>query len=368
MTRDFLLVTISLATWGIGESAFYYFQPLYLEELGASPLIIGGILGAVGLVMTIVHIPAGYLADRVGQRKLIWASWLTGIIATAIMAAAKSLVTFSAGMILYSAILFVIAPLNSYITAARGKLSLEQMMTINSAAFYFGGIIGPVVGGLLAERFGLRSIYIAALGIFIISTLIVLFIRYQEPVKDLGDPARELYHNRQFIIYLIMVFLIFFALYFPQPLAPNFLRNQREISFQTIGLLGSITSLGIVIGNLVFGNLPIKNSLILGHVAVGAFSLLVWQTTQMPLLVVAYFLLGGFRATRSVIIAQVAKLVKKANLGLAYGVTETVAGLSLAAAPPLAGYLYNRNPGGIFSTALLLLIPSLLFTFFRREE
>ena len=46
MKRDFILVTVSMIIWGVGESAFMYFQPLYLEELGASPLMIGSILGA----------------------------------------------------------------------------------------------------------------------------------------------------------------------------------------------------------------------------------------------------------------------------------------------------------------------------------
>jgi len=35
MSIDFILVNLSLITWGIGEGAFMYFQPLYLEELGA---------------------------------------------------------------------------------------------------------------------------------------------------------------------------------------------------------------------------------------------------------------------------------------------------------------------------------------------
>ena len=77
MTKDFVYLAISLFTWGLGEGLFMYFQPLYLEELGASPISIGAILGIVGISMTVVHIPAGYLADRIGRRKLVWAGWIT---------------------------------------------------------------------------------------------------------------------------------------------------------------------------------------------------------------------------------------------------------------------------------------------------
>jgi MFS family permease len=368
MTKDFLYVVISLFTWGIGEGAFLYFQPLFLEELGASPIVIGAILGGVGVAMTLVHIPAGYLADRFGRRKLMWAGWLTGIVTTGIMTAAKTLPFFSLGIILYSTTLFVSAPLNSYVTSARGKLSVEKALTTTSAAFNSGAVIGPLVGGIIAEQKGIQSIFFFSFVVFIFSGLVILRIKPQAPEENHGNQPGDLFKNRRFLFFLPLIFLVFFTLYFPQPLAPNFLRNQRGVSLQTIGILGSITSLGNAILNLLFGFLPLQIGLILGQIFVAVFAVLVWQTTQMPLLVTAYFLLGGYRATRSVFTAQVEKLVDKANLGLAYGIYETVSGLALIAAPPLAGILYARNPSLIFSTALLLLIPSLLFTVTRRKS
>lgn len=367
MKRDFILVTISLITWGIGEGAFMYFQPLYLQELGASPLTIGGILGAVGLTMTIVHIPAGFLADRIGRRKIMWAAWVLGILSTATMAAARSLTVFSIGIILYSVTIFVIAPINSYLTAARGTLSVEKAMTTSSAGFSIGGILGPLIGGLLAETIGLRSIYFFSVSVFIVSGIIILFVKSQPVENKVENPAKVLLRNRKFMIFLPLVFLTTLALFFPQPLAPNYLRNQRGISLQIIGVLGAVTNLGNAILNILFGILPTRIGLILGQVAVGIFAIMVWQTTGLPLLVAAYFLLGGYRATRSLIVAQVEKLVDPTNLGLAYGIIEMVGGLSLMAAPPLAGALYGLNPDFIFSITLVLIIPILLFFVSRRK-
>ncbi len=367
MKKDYILVTISLAIWGVGEGAFMYFQPLYLQELGASPLVIGGILGAVGLAMTLFHIPAGFLADRIGRRQFMWAAWGMGIITTGIMAAAKNLAVFSIGIILYSVTVFVMAPLNSYVTAARHKLTVEQALTTTSAAFFLGGIAGPLIGGYLADHLGIRSIYFFSFVTFIISTLIILFIKPQPTETRLKSTAGDLFKNRKFVFFLPVMFLVYFALFFPQPLAPNFLKNERLISLQTIGILGSVTNLGNVLLNLSFGLLPAKIGLIVGQVFVGIFAVLVWQFTQMPILVAAYFLLGGYRATRSLLVAQVEKLVQPANLGLAYGIAETVAGLSLVAAPPIAGLLYAKQPTAIFSITLLLIIPALFFTILWRK-
>ena len=293
MKKDFVLVTVSLIIWGVGESAFMYFQPLYLQELGASPLLIGGILGGVGLAMTLFHIPAGFLSDRIGRRQLMWSAWALGVITTGIMAAARSLFIFSIGIILYSTTVFVIAPLNSYITAARGKLSVEQVLTTNNAAFYLGGIVGPLVGGALAQGLGIRSIYLFAFVCFIISSIIIVFIKPQPTERKLKNPGGDLLKNRRFIAYLPVLLLIYFALFFPQPLAPNFLKNERMISLQTIGILGAVTNLGNVLLNLLFGFLPPQIGLILGQLFVGFFAALVWRYTQMPILVLAYFLLGG---------------------------------------------------------------------------
>lgn len=366
MKRDFLLVLISLTTWGIGEGAFYYFQPLYLQELGASPLAIGGILGAVGLAMTIVHIPAGYLSDRVGRRQLLWAAWGLGILTTGIMASARSLAVFSAGMILYSGTVFVIAPLNSYAAAARGKLTIEQAMTSTSAGFFLGGIAGPLIGGVIAGQYGLSAIYTFSFFVFIFSTLIILFISSQPTEEPAVNPARNLLRNRRFLAFLPYLFMLYLALYLPQPLAPNYLQNQRGISLSTIGFLGSVTNIGNVLLNLAFGQLPSRIGLVLGQLLVGGFALLVWKTSQLPSLVVAYFMLGGFRATRSLLVAQIQKQVIPANLGLAYGISETVGGLALVAAPPLAGALYQSNPESVFSTTLVVILPVILFTLLRR--
>jgi len=59
MSRDLKLVVGAMLTWGLGEGIFYIFQPLYLQEFGADPILIGTILGINGLVMAIVQIPAG---------------------------------------------------------------------------------------------------------------------------------------------------------------------------------------------------------------------------------------------------------------------------------------------------------------------
>ncbi len=158
MSRDLILLGLSLMTWGIGEAMFFIFQPLYLQQLGANPVTIGAIYGAAGIVMSVAHIPAGHLADRIGRKPLLLASWILAMVSTWAMALAPSLPFFVIGMLLYNLTAFVSSPLSSYITAARGKLSVERALTLVSALYNTGAILGPWLGGQVGERFGLRTI------------------------------------------------------------------------------------------------------------------------------------------------------------------------------------------------------------------
>src|SRR4030067_2433286 len=123
MNRSLLLIAVAMFAWGMGEGLFFYFQPIYLQQLGANPLQIGAILGVFGLAMTLSHIPAGYLADRLGRKPLLVAAWMIGILSTWFMALEDTLPIFVIGLAIYGATMVGMSPLDSYVTAARGDLA-----------------------------------------------------------------------------------------------------------------------------------------------------------------------------------------------------------------------------------------------------
>ena len=126
MNSALVLISISLFTWGVGEGMFWYFQPIYLDQLGANTMTIAGVFSAVGVAMMIAHIPAGYLSDKIGRRPVLWFAWSFGVISAWTMALAGNLRIFIVGMILYGLTAFVSSPLFSYVTAARGKLTTAR--------------------------------------------------------------------------------------------------------------------------------------------------------------------------------------------------------------------------------------------------
>lgn len=363
MSRDLILVALSLITWGLGEGMFYFFQPLYLEKLGADPIRIGGILGITGLAMMLSFLPAGMLSDRFGRRPLIHLAWIMGTISTLLMALAPSLPIFVAGMVIYGATGFVTVPLNSYTTAARGRWSVGRTITLISASFSFGTILGPLLGGWLGERYGLEMNFRIAAALFVLSTLIIFFIRPQpvHAATSTGQLAgvRALL-NRRYVIYLILVFLIMFGLYLPQPLTPNFLQNQRGIDLLQIGQLLSARGIGVVLLNLALGQMNARFGLLFAQVCMALFSLLIWLGNGFPIYLVAYPLMGGYITARGLAIAQGRSLVQAANMGVGYGLLETVMSLAIVLGPPLAGYLYAIQPEWIYAVSVALILVGLV--------
>ncbi len=364
MNPALILVSISLFTWGIGEGMFWYFQPIYLHQLGANTMTIAGVFSVFGVAMMVVHIPAGYLSDRIGRRPLIWAAWFFGLVSAWTMALAGNLQIFIIGMVMYGLTAFVSSPLFSYVTAARGKLTALRAMTLTSAAFNTGAIIGPVTGGWIASQYGLRSIYFVIAIIFVISFIILLFLKPQ--ARDGHDPIhppKNLLTNNRYLVILSLAFTSVFVMFLPQPLTPNFLEMERGLTLSQVGLIGSVGSIGSVVMNLLLGQISPRLGFILAQILVGLFAVLLWRGNSMYWYGLGYFLLGGYRAGRMMIFAQVSQLVHQAQMGLAYGLTDTVNSLAIILAPLLAGWLYTRDPVSVYLAAIGLIGISILISF-----
>ena len=365
MKRGLFLLGLSLFTWGIGEGMFYYLQPLYLQQLGASPVVIGGLLGAMGIAMAVAHIPAGYLSDRVGPQILLVIAWITALLATGVMAFAPGLTWFVAGMLIYGVTAFVASPLNSYVTAARGQWSVGRALTVIMAFYNSGAIIGPMLGGIIGSTLGLKQVYMLSACIFVISTLIIVMVPHATVESTSSETGRSKFPwSSRYFIFLTIAFLVLFSTYLPQPLSSNYLQNYHHLNFQQVGLLGSIASAGIVLMGLVFGRFNPQRSLLAAQLMMGLFTLILWQGTGMAWFALGYFLLGGYRIGRAMLMAQTRSMVQSSQVGLAYGITETVNSVAIILAPILAGYLYNQNVMLVYPVSLTLIALSFVVSIF----
>ena len=168
----------------------------------------------------------------------------------------------------------------------------------------------------------------------------------------------HLLQNRAFLGMLAVIALVMVAVTLPQPLAANFLQNQRGLSLGRIGQLGSLGALGSVILMLAFGHLKAGVALVIGQLGVFLFALLLWQGDGFLWYGLGYIFFGGFRLCRAMTVALVRPLVREREVGLAFGMVETLNSMAFMVAPVLAGLLYDWRPASIFPASMLVLIPA----------
>jgi len=362
LNRNLFFVASALFLWGFGEGMFFNFVPIYLDiQFALSKYDIGLILGAFGFSMAITHIPAGRLADRFGRRPLLVGAWLLGLFSTLLMGFSQALPLFLVGLFAYGLTAFVASPLSSYVTAARGKWPVSTVLSLTTATFGMGMVLGPVTGGWIGDHYGMRmSFYVAAV-VFIFSNIFMALIERQ-PIDrhDPDSPPPSLRSNKSFIVLMGVLTFSIFAMYFAQPLTPNFLEGVRGLSLSQTGLVFTIGALGNSLMALTFSRANPRSGYLLAQTLVILFAVFIWKGTALPYFALGYFLLGGFRAARPLAMAQARELVHESQMGITYGIMETISSVIFIVTPPIAGYLFERDPMIIYPLAIGLVIASIL--------
>ena len=121
-------------------------------------------------------LPFGRLADIYGRKRIFtWGivvftlfSFLTAMSnSTAMFFAFRALQGISGAMILGTSV--------ALLTSAYPPKERGRVLGINVASIYFGLSIGPVLGGVLVDHFGWRSIFIAILPVSIIALALIIW-------------------------------------------------------------------------------------------------------------------------------------------------------------------------------------------------
>lgn len=357
MNRNLLFIALALLLWGFGEGVFINFIPIYLDtEFHLTKSQIGLVLGIFGFSLMLTHLPAGWLADRLGRRPLLLAAWLMGLAATLLMALGRILPLYLAGLFLYGLTSFVSSPLSSYVTAARGKWSVGTALALTTATFSTGMVFGPLTGGWIGEQWGMRVGFLTASAVFSVSTFFIFLIAAQP--LDPHDPAAPppgLWKNRRFALFSGIVAFAVFSMYVAVPLTPNFLESVRGLSLSQNGLVFAAGALGNALMAILLSRYEPRLGFLVAQGLVLLFALAIWQGNSLPVFALGYFLLGGFRAARPMYLAQARALVHNSQMGVTYGALETISGLVFFLTPPLAGVLFEWKPEAVYPLSIILL-------------
>ncbi len=347
--RNNLLLMFSLFVWALGEGMWINLRQLYLADLGASAGQVGTALAVESLARAALLIPAGYLTDRFGARLIVILSWVMGLAGPLLMIPARTWPAAVPGMAVYAASAFAIPSVS-----AMALLSLpdpdqpgisQRVLTAIFAAYPAGLIVSPTLGGLLADRLGIRACLWIGAVLFTISLAVLLLTRDIAPAGRPPHQRRgDLLRSRQFVTRALYYGFASFSFLLALALAPNYLQEVRGFTLGSIGLLFSLMSLGTVLINLAVGRLPPRWNypLVLGIAWLAVLG--IWQAQGLPLAGLAFTGLGAVWTARTLGTAGIAGVVPPHDRGLAFGTADTLIALAIAAAARAAGVLYERTP------------------------
>jgi MFS transporter, DHA1 family, multidrug resistance protein len=147
-----------------GFSFAFPFLPVYLRELGVRDpaqlaLWTGITSGASGAALAIMSPIWGVLADRYGRRAMLLRAMIGAAVTVGLMGFARGPLDLVALRLVQGATSGTIAAATALVASGTPRHRVGWALGVLSSAVAVGSALGPLVGGLAAAVFGVRSIF-----------------------------------------------------------------------------------------------------------------------------------------------------------------------------------------------------------------
>jgi FSR family fosmidomycin resistance protein-like MFS transporter len=175
--RTLALLSVGSAFRSMTQSTLLVFLPLYLlRDMELSKVMVGACLFAMQVAGFAAAPVAGHLSDRMGRRRIIVSSMATSAVILLFMAFAGRTPAF----------VFLVAVLGFFLFAIRSVLqawlldATPASMGGTSIGILFGtqalgSAMGPVIGGMLADHYGLIATFYFLAGTIVVANMFIFF-------------------------------------------------------------------------------------------------------------------------------------------------------------------------------------------------
>lgn len=176
--RSLVLLSTSGAFRSMTQNALLVFLPLFLaRELGYSPMVIGACMFALQAAGFTAAPVAGHLSDRMGRRSVVTASMLMTAVVLLAMATAGRSPAFVALVAVLGFFLYALRPvLQAWLLESTPKNMGGSSIGVLFATQSLGASIAPLLGGLIADRYGLQATFYFLASTIVCANLLVLLM------------------------------------------------------------------------------------------------------------------------------------------------------------------------------------------------
>jgi MFS family permease len=255
--RNLRWLFAALFLWTFGLGLYEQLVPIFARQLGASPVQLGTLFNVRYLGLAAGYLLGVVVADRWDRRTVIVASWVAAAPVPLLLAAAPTYLWLLPGLLLYEVTFFGLPAVHAFVAerVAPDRLAstFAAMGVVTSTAF----LVAPTLGGVVADRWGIRVTLLLAAGCYLLSTTMVLQVRGASPGPRVVHPAAPMAWTalRPVLPVLLLVAGPAVIVLASAPFLTPFLREVRALSLSEIGFLGSMTAVGGVVLTAIGGRL-----------------------------------------------------------------------------------------------------------------
>jgi MFS family permease len=367
------LVAGTQMTWGLVVPVL----PVYADRLGAGPAALGVVVAAFGLGRLVIDIPAGAVAQRFDQRRLLVAAAAIVVLVTLLTALATSLEQLIFLRLLTGLSGGVVMTTGQALLSGTDPARMGRTMAALQTCHGVGGALGPALGGLVVgidDRLPFVVGGAALIGLVLVAVWKVppalgrLTAASSEGSSPLWSPG------------LVGICVVGFAVFFvrfggQQFLIPVLAYQRAGLSPAELGLwLAAVTVLGIVLVGLAGAltdrwgrrRMVVATITLLGLAVLGFLG-----SRNQPVFLVALVLTGLFLTFSGPPTgAYLAESAAPDRRALAIGVQRTFGDAATLIGPPVLGWLVAAGftNGAVAVLATTAVAAGGLFAFFTRSR
>ena len=176
--RGLILLSTSSAFRSLTQNTLLTFLPVFLAyELGYSPFLVGACLFALQTAGFAASPIAGHLSDRMGRKRIMMTSMAMTAVVLVFMALAGKSLAFVAFVAVLGFFLYAIRPvMQAWLLESTPKKMGGTSIGVLFGAQAAGSSIGPLLGGLVADRYGLPATFHFLAVTIIIANFFIFFM------------------------------------------------------------------------------------------------------------------------------------------------------------------------------------------------
>lgn len=358
-----LLFLLAMILANIGGEMYGMLLPLYLKQLNASVVQIGLFFTISQVIPLVVQILGGWVSDSLGRlRSIAWGS-LAGNLTYVGFIIAPTWQWVMSGMFFSAVTRSLIGPsFSAFIAEQSAEKNRARVFGISDTLFMIVGVVGPPLGGYLADRYGFRIMLAVAWLLYFLATIIRVSMartaaRGEEahPQKlslgslktNLGAMTALLVGGGVITWLLITDGVRDIAFSLSGNLMPVYLEEIGGMSFQQIGWLGSIFSVCMMLVTMPAGWLADKRGervgIVIGFLAEFAAMFTFMKVHGFLGYAAVWAIFGmGTGMMSPAYNSLISKAVPQKLRGTAFGLFGTSLGLVSLPAPWLGARMWER--------------------------